>query len=77
MGHRITRTGVSPTEERIANILAARSPRNKGELKSFIGLMTYNVKVLTLHCRCDTPLISLVEERCKLVVEEEGGEGLH
>ena len=46
MGHRITRKGVSPTKERIANILAARSPGNKSELKSFIGLMTYNVKFL-------------------------------
>ena len=37
LDHRITRKGVSPTKERMAKILAARSPRNKGELKSFIG----------------------------------------
>ena len=45
-GHRITRKGVSLTKERISNILAARSPMNKAKLKSFIGLMTYNVKFL-------------------------------
>ena len=46
LGHTISQEGVRPTKERVDNILAARSPRNKAELKSFIGLMTYNMKFL-------------------------------
>ena len=68
LGHRITRKGVSPTctKERIANILAARSPRNKGELKSFIGLMTYNVKFLPSIADVLRPLYRLLRKdvRC-------------
>ena len=46
LGHTISQEGVRPTKERVDNILAVRSPRNKAELKSFIGLMTYNMKFL-------------------------------
>ena len=45
MGHTISQ-GVGPTKERVNNIQSAKSPRNMMELKSFIGLMTYNVKFL-------------------------------
>ena len=62
LGHRITRKGVSPTKERIANILAARSPRNKGELKSFIGLMTYSVKFLPSIADVLHPLYRLLRK---------------
>ena len=61
-GHRITRKGVSPTKERIVNLLAARSPRNKGELKSFKGLMTYNVKLLPSIADVLHPLYHLLRK---------------
>ena len=41
MGHTISH-GVRPAKERVDNILSAKCPRNKMELKSFIGLMAYN-----------------------------------
>ena len=46
LGHRISPDGIRPTEERIKGILAAPAPSNKSELKSYLGLMTYNAKFL-------------------------------
>ena len=46
MGHVITPNGISPTEQRVDNILQAPVPKTKSELKSFLGLMTYNAKFI-------------------------------
>ena len=43
LGHEITCEGVKPTRERVEGIRHAPRPQNKAELKSFLGLMTYNV----------------------------------
>ena len=44
LGHVVTPTGISPTEERADNILQAPALKIKSKLKSFLGLMTYNDK---------------------------------
>ena len=46
LGNTITREGVRPTQERTYGILNAPRPQNKAEFKSFLGLMTYNVRFL-------------------------------
>ena len=46
------------------NILSA-SPRNKMELKSFIGLMTYNVKFLHAITSVLHPLYSLLRKNAR------------
>ena len=45
LGH-IVATGISPTQQRVSNILNAAAPTNKTELKSFLGLVTYVSKFL-------------------------------
>ena len=55
LGHVFTPTGISPTEQRVDNILQAPTPRIKSQLRSFLGLMIYNAKfipsvVSVLHC---------------------------
>ena len=45
-GHKITREGVQPTQEWIRAIKEAPIPQNKTELKSFLGMLTYNVRFL-------------------------------
>ena len=47
------------------NILSAKSPRNKMELKSFIGLMTYNVKFLPAITSVLHPLYSLLRKNAR------------
>ena len=46
LGHRISPEGVKPTAERIASIRKAPAPTNKQELKSFLGMLTYNARFL-------------------------------
>ena len=46
LGHRITPLGISPTKQRVVDVLQAPVPTNKSELKSFLGLMTYNAKFI-------------------------------
>ena len=52
-GHKITREGVQPTQEWIRAIKEAPIPQNKTELKSFLGMLTYNVRFL-LWSGCGT-----------------------
>jgi len=54
LGHRIDRKGLHPTEGKVQAIKKAPSPRNVGELRSFLGLINYYQKFLpnlsgTLH----------------------------
>ena len=60
LGHVITPTGVSPTQQRVNNILDAAVPTNKAELKSFLGLMTYVSKFLPLISSVLHPLYQLL-----------------
>ena len=62
LGHVITPEGVHPTQERVNGILAAAEPRNKKELKSFLGLMTYNVKFLPTLADVLHPLYALLKK---------------
>ena len=60
LGHFITPTGVSPTQQRVNNILDAAVPTNKAELKSFLGLMTYVSKFLPSISSVLHPLYQLL-----------------
>ena len=46
LGHKISKDGIQPTAERVSSIINAPTPQNKAELKSFLGLMTYNIRFL-------------------------------
>ena len=65
LGHTISREGVRPSKERVDNNLPAKSPRNKMELRSFIGLMTYNVKFLPAITSVLHPLYSLLRKNAR------------
>lgn len=65
LGHTISKEGVQPTKERVASILAAATPKNKTELKSFLGLMTYNVKFLPAISHMLHPLYGLLRKEAR------------
>ena len=46
LGYQVMPTGISPTQERIKGIVEAPSPRNKLELKSFLGMITFNARFM-------------------------------
>ena len=62
MGHVITPNGISPTEQRVDNILQAPAPKTKSELKSFLGLMTYNAKFIPSVASVLHPLYQLLRK---------------
>ena len=45
-GHELSRDGVSPSEEKIAAIRDARSPKDASEVRSFMGLVQYSAKFM-------------------------------
>ena len=51
-----------PTNQRIKNVLQAPIPTNKSELKSFLGLMTYNAKFISSVASLLHPLCQLLRE---------------
>ena len=62
LGHRISPEGVKPTAERIASIRDAPVPTNKKELKSFLGMLTYNARFLSNVSHALHPLNQLLQQ---------------
>ena len=60
LGHVITPLGIRPTNQRIKDVLQAPIPTNKSELKSFLGLMTYNAKFISSVASLLHPLYQLL-----------------
>ena len=60
--HKISKDGIQPTAERVSSIINAPTPQNKAELKSFLGLMTYNIRFLSSLARILHPLYKLVQK---------------
>ena len=65
LGHTISCQGLAPTKERIAGIVQAQAPSNKVELKSFLGLMTYNCRFLPSLSQVLHPLYQMVKREAK------------
>ena len=62
LGHIVTLTGISPTQQRVSNILNAAAPTNKTELKSFLGLVTYVSKFMKSVSSVLHPLYQLLRK---------------
>ena len=45
-GHELTSDGINPSEEKIAAIRDARSPKDASEVRSFMGLVQYSAKFM-------------------------------
>ena len=52
MGHLISRDGIKPTQSRIQSVQDTPPPKNKQELQSFLGKVSYNA------CKVYVSLIS-------------------
>ena len=62
LGHRISPAGVKPTAARIASIRDAPPPTNKQELRSFLGMLTYNARFLPNVSHILYPLNQLLQQ---------------
>ena len=48
LGYLVTPSGISPTQEMVKGITEAPPPKNKSELKSFLGMIIFNARFLPL-----------------------------
>lgn len=60
LGHRIDQEGLHPMEKNVEAILEAAEPRNVGELRSFLGMLTYYSKFLPNMSSLLAPLYQLL-----------------
>ena len=69
LGHIISKDGVKPTQNRIKGIQQTPTPRNKQELLSFLGMITFNAKFLPSLSHVLHPLHQLLQKHAQWVWE--------
>ena len=62
LGHRISHSGLHPTEEKVRAIVEAPVPHNVSQLKSFLGMLNYYSKFLSNLSTVLAPLYNLLQK---------------
>lgn len=62
LGHKITQTGIKPSEAKVAALKAFRKPENSNEVRSFLGLANYLNRFLPSLATIDAPLRDLTRK---------------
>ena len=70
LGHLISREGM-PTQSRIRNVQDTPPPKNKQELQSFLGMVSYNAKFMPALSHTLHPLYQLLKKNMKWAWETE------
>ena len=70
LGHIISEKGIQPTEEKVRAIKEMPSPRNVGELRSFLGILNYYGKFLPNLSARLAPLYKLLHKNVRWSWEE-------
>ena len=65
LGHLVSKHGIKPTQTRIKSIQNTQAPRNKHELLSFLGMITYNAKFLPSLSHVLHPLHQLLQKHAQ------------
>ena len=66
-GHDLSRSGVSPSEEKVTAIRDAKAPQNSSEISSFLGLVQYSAKFIPDFATVSEPLRQLTRKNVKFV----------
>lgn len=69
-GHKISKEGLMPAEEKIRAVLNMKRPENKKELQTFLGFITYLQKILPNMSDVSAPLRQLLENKVEWHWEE-------
>ena len=65
--HDLSRSGVSPSEEKVMAIRDAKAPQNSSEIRSFLGLVQYSAKFIPDFATVSEPLRQLTRKNVKFV----------
>ena len=76
LGHRIDAEGLHPVAEKVKAITEAPQPKNVWELKSYLGLLTYNSKFLPKHVDCSGATLSAIAPWSVVALGREGAQVL-
>jgi len=63
LGHQIGKHGLHPVAEKLQALQEAPKPKNVGELKSYLGLLTYYAKFLPNLSTVLAPLYKLLKHQ--------------
>lgn len=63
LGHKLSKDGVRPTEDKVEAIRKCREPNTKEELRSFLGLVTYLSRFLPDLTTTTAPLRDLLKKK--------------
>jgi hypothetical protein len=61
LGHKLSATGVLPSDDKIKSLSGCRPPRNREELRSFLGLVTYVSRFIPNQSTASHPLRELLK----------------
>ena len=65
--HDLSRSRVSPSEEKMTAIRDAKTPQNSSEIRSFLGLVQYSAKFIPDFATVSEPLRQLTRKNVKFV----------
>ena len=65
--HDLSRSRVSPSEEKVTAIRDAKTPQNSSEIRSFLGLVQYSAKFIPDFATVSEPLRQLTRKNVKFV----------
>lgn len=70
LGHKITKEGLKPNDDKIKAVLKYPIPRTPTEIKSFLGLIGYYRKFIKDFAKITKPLTSCLKKGKKIVIDE-------
>lgn len=71
LGHKLSKDGVRPTDDKVEAIRKCREPKTKEELRSFLGLVTFLSRFLPDLTTTTAPLRDLLKKKVPFVWKED------
>jgi len=65
MGHLLSRHGIGPTESRVVEIVNQRAPKDRAEVRSFLGMVTFCARYIPDYATVAEPLRELTRQDTK------------
>lgn len=70
LGHKITKDGLKPNDDKIKAVLNFPLPRTTTQIKSFLGLVGYYRRFIKDFSKITHPLTSCLKKRNKIVIDQ-------
>lgn len=68
LGHRVSKEGIQPMEDKMDAIANAPPPKNVSELKSYLGMINYYQKFMPNLVKCVDPTTQITQRQEQLAL---------